>query len=65
MNAKLTEDSIEQNLIDLLKKQGFEYFHGADIAPYTENTQREGFDSVTQCKYNKIIDKINSVRINR
>jgi type I restriction enzyme R subunit len=46
MNTKLTEDSIEQNLIDLLKIQGFEYFHGAEIAPYTENAQREGFDSV-------------------
>jgi hypothetical protein len=30
----LTEQSIENNLIDLLKGQGYEYFYGPDIAPY-------------------------------
>ena len=43
---RLTENDIEQNLIDLLKGQGYEYFHGPDIAPYSANPQRERFDSV-------------------
>jgi type I restriction enzyme R subunit len=42
----LTESHIEQNLIGLLVKQGYEYFYGPDIAPYSANPQREGFDSV-------------------
>ena len=37
--SKLTEDSIEQNLIELLKKEGYEYFHGSEL-------QRDGYDSV-------------------
>lgn len=43
---KITEDSIEQNLIGLLKKQGYNYFYWPDIAPYSENPQRESFSSV-------------------
>ena len=42
----LTEDDIEQNLIEMLTAQGYEYFHGSVIAPNGENSQREGFDSV-------------------
>lgn len=42
----LNESNIELTLIGLLKKQGYEYFYGPDIAPYSENPQREGFDSV-------------------
>ncbi len=43
---KLTEDSIEQNLIKLLQNQNYTYHYGPDIAPYTDNPQRESFDSV-------------------
>jgi len=43
---KLNESNIEQSLIDLLIAQGYEYFYGPDIAPYSKNPQREGFDSV-------------------
>lgn len=43
--SKLNETHIEQNLITLLQKQGYEYFYGPDIAPYSANPQREGFDS--------------------
>jgi len=43
---KITEDSIEYALIDLLKEQGYEYFYGPEIAPYSENPQRENFSSV-------------------
>lgn len=42
----MNESHIEQNLIDLLIANGYEYFYGPDIAPYTANPQREGFDSV-------------------
>jgi len=44
--SNLNESHIEQNLIDLLIANGYEYFYGPDIAPYTVNPQREGFDSV-------------------
>lgn len=42
----LNESHIEDNLIELLVKQGYEYFYGPDIAPYSSNPQREAFDSV-------------------
>ncbi len=42
----LSESHIEQNLIDLLKNQGYIYHYGPDIAPYSENPLRTGFDSV-------------------
>lgn len=41
----LSESHIEQSLIDLLKNQGFSYYYGPDIAPYSENPLRTGFDS--------------------
>lgn len=44
--TKLNESHIEQNLIDLLTAQGYEYFYGPDIAPYSRNPQRESFSSV-------------------
>ena len=42
----LNESHIEQTLIDLLTKQGYTYFYGPDIAPYSSNPQRDSFDSV-------------------
>lgn len=42
----LNESHIEQTLIDLLTKQGYTYFYGPDIAPYSNNAQRESFDSI-------------------
>jgi type I restriction enzyme, R subunit len=42
----LNESHVEQTLIDLLVARGYEYFYGPDIAPYSANPQREGFDSV-------------------
>lgn len=44
--SPISESTIEQNLINLLISQGYEYFYGPDIAPYTPNPQRAGFDSV-------------------
>lgn len=42
----LHESHIEQTLIDILKTQGYQYFYGPDIAPYSTNPQRESFESV-------------------
>tara|TARA_R110002111_G_scaffold296_1_gene2751 strand:- start:1185 stop:4310 length:3126 start_codon:yes stop_codon:yes gene_type:complete len=44
--TKLSEDSIEQALINQLVGQGYTYHYGPDIAPYSDNPQREGFESV-------------------
>ena len=42
----LTENTIEQSLIELLVAQGYTYRYWPDIATYSENPQREWFDSV-------------------
>lgn len=42
----LTENTIEQSLIEQLIQQGYTYYYGADIAPYSDNPQRESFSSV-------------------
>ena len=56
----LTEDAIEQNLIDLLKVQGYEYYHGSTISPNGENPQREGFDSVVlEKRFKNSLKKLN------
>lgn len=42
----LNENDIEYNLIELLKNQGYKYYHDSIIAPNTENAQRENFSDV-------------------
>lgn len=42
----LNEDKIEQAFIDQLVGQGYTYYYGPDIAPYSNNPEREGFESV-------------------
>lgn len=42
----INENTIEQSLISQLQQQGYTYFYGADIAPYSDNPQRESFSSV-------------------
>ena len=42
----LNEDKIEQAFIDQLVGQGYTYHYGPDIAPNSDNPQREGFESV-------------------
>lgn len=44
--SHLSESSVEQNLIDLLVPQGYEYFYGPSITPYSEHPLRKRFDSV-------------------
>jgi type I restriction enzyme, R subunit len=43
---KLTENSIEQSIIDHLVSQGYTYFNGTAISPIGENPQRDSFSSV-------------------
>jgi len=43
---KLTEEQIENLAIDLLQNQGFNYYHGKDIAPDSDNPLRTNFDEV-------------------
>jgi len=42
----LSEDAIEQDLINLLQQQGYTYFNDSTIAPSSDNPQRDAFDSV-------------------
>lgn len=42
----INENHIEQSLIAQLQEQGYTYFYGPDIAPYSDNAQRENFASV-------------------
>ena len=42
----INENTIEKSLIEQLQSQGYKYFYGSDIAPYSDNQQRENFASV-------------------
>ena len=42
----MNENIIEQSLIAQLQQQGYTNFYGPDIAPYSDNAQRENFASV-------------------
>ena len=58
--ADLTEDAIEQNLIDLLKAQGYNYYHGSLIAPTGEKSKRDTFDSVVlETEFKASLKKLN------
>ena len=56
----LNEDLIEMAFIDQLRGQGFEFHHGPDIAPDSDNPQRNAFDSVVlENQLLKSIEKLN------
>lgn len=56
----LNEDLIEMAFIDQLTGQGFEFHHGPDIAPDSNNPQRKNFDSVVlENQLLKAIEKLN------
>jgi type I restriction enzyme R subunit len=42
----ITENHIEQSLIEQLQEQGYTYYYGPAIAPYSDSAQRENFASV-------------------
>ena len=53
----LNEDLIEMAFIDQLRGQGFEFHHGPDIAPDSDNPQRKNFDSVVL--ENELLNNVN------
>ena len=56
----LNEDLIEMAFIDQLTGQGFEFHHGPDIAPDSDNPQRKNFDSVVlENELLKVIERLN------
>ena len=56
----LNEDLIEMAFIDQLTGQGFEFHHGPDIAPDSDNPKRKNFDSVVlEEELLKAIEKLN------
>jgi len=56
----LNEDAIEQNLIELLVNQGYQYFHGSTIAPNSDNPQRAELDSVIlENQFRSSLEKLN------
>ncbi|MCG8572690.1 MAG: type I restriction endonuclease, partial [Spirochaetes bacterium] len=46
MNNRITESEIENYAIELFEQQGFTYIHGPDIAPDSENPERQSFEEV-------------------
>lgn len=58
---KINENTIEQSFIQqLVDQHGYEYFYGPDIAPYSDNQQRDSFESVILEKILKeSIDRLN------
>jgi len=58
---KINENTIEQSFIQqLVDQHGYEYFYGPDIAPYSDNPQRENFESVIlEGILKKSIDRLN------
>ena len=56
----LNEDLIEMAFVDQLTGQGFEFYHGPDIAPDSDNPQRKNFDSVVlENQLLKAIERLN------
>ena len=51
--SDLTENTIEQNLIELLTTQGYSYFHGSDL-------ERDGFDNIVlDSQFKAALKKLN------
>ena len=59
---KINENTIEQSFIQqLVNQHGYEYFYGPDIAPFSDNPQRENFESVIlEQVLRGSIDRLNS-----
>lgn len=56
----INENIIEQSLIDQLVCQGYRYYYGPNIAPYSENPQRENFASVIlETQFKASLKKLN------
>ena len=56
----LNENAIEQAFIDQLVNQGYTYHSGYDITPYSDNPQRESFESVIlEKQFKKALEQLN------
>ena len=56
----MTEDQLEQNIIEIIQNQGYKYIYGPNIDPGTPNSERESFDDVILVKrLRENIDKLN------
>lgn len=56
----MTEDQLEQNIIEILKEQGYKYIYGPDIEPEKPNSERNTFEDVVLVKRLKDnIDRLN------
>jgi type I restriction enzyme R subunit len=61
MTAKLTESAIESFAIELFEKLGYNYVHGAEIAPDSEHPERNRYDEVLlKGRLEKALKRINS-----
>ena len=57
---RITENHIELSLITQLQLQGYTYFYGPEIAPYSDNPQRENFASVIlETHFKESLKKLN------
>ncbi|UMB59901.1 type I restriction endonuclease subunit R [Lutibacter sp. A80] len=56
----LNENTIEQAFIEQLASQGYTYYYGPDIAPYSNNPQRKSFESVVlEQQFLAALEKLN------
>lgn len=56
----MTEEILENDIIEKIKEQGYEYIHGNEISPESSNPLRKNFEEVVLEKnLKKAIDKLN------
>ena len=56
----MTEDQLEQNIIEILKEQGYKYIYGPNIEPEKPSSERSSFEDVVLVKRLKDnIDRLN------
>jgi type I restriction enzyme R subunit len=56
----LSENTIEQSLVDQLIGQGYTYFNGTDISPISDSPQRETFASIIlENHFKQSLNKLN------
>ena len=46
----MTEDQLEQNIIEIIEKQGYKYIYGPNIEPDTPNSERNTYEDVILIK---------------
>ena len=58
--SELNENSIELAFVHQLVAQGYTYYYGPDIAPYSDNPQRESFESVVlEKQFKDALERLN------